>query len=268
MRVERKTYLTVPHEDGKITFQSPPFKGHYNEIVKKIAAEGLRRPSSAETASLVHYATKNSKGDYESRIIDILKKEYLWEFTGNLHLPKKGVILDLDSQNLEFKSEGLVMDKNSLIKRLNEKDPNVKFVPFKSRGTGLKKLLFDINHEITERYGRGETESLFMTTSINPWVAHNNPYLVARYGREGVEKLTSSASHVTEYTARNLRLLSFYSVGEEIKAVSALGVTLGGILSIDSTGFGGAGAFVGFGGNVGYSSSIGYAFGIVKEDKE
>ena len=75
------------------------------------------------------------------------------------------MILDLDSQNLKFEKGKLVMDKNSLIKRLKENDSNVKFVPF-----GFK---------------TGTQTSLELS---------KNPYIVARYGEEGTQKISEVAS--------------------------------------------------------------------------
>src|SRR3989338_5361155 len=133
---EGKTYLSVPHEGGQLTFQHPSFKGTDGNVAEKIDKAGLKRPSSPETASLVYDAFQNKDGKYESEIISILRSNWFWEFTGNLYLPKSneeisnGVILDLDSQNLKFENGKLVMNKDSLIKRLKENDALVKFVSF------------------------------------------------------------------------------------------------------------------------------------------
>ena len=133
---EGKSYLTVPHEGEKLSFQHPTFKGTFRSVAEQIDKAGLKRPNSPETASLVYDAFQNKDGKYESEIISILKNNWLWEFTGNLYLPKSGekinngVILDLDSQNLKFKNMKLIMNKNSLVQRLQSNDPLVKFVPF------------------------------------------------------------------------------------------------------------------------------------------
>jgi hypothetical protein len=93
----------------------------------------LKRPSSSEIVSIVYNSFKNSKGEYESQIIEILNNSWLWEFTGNLYLPRSnedinnGVILE---NNPQIANGQLVMDKSSLIKRLLENDSSVKFVPF------------------------------------------------------------------------------------------------------------------------------------------
>src|SRR3989344_3645636 len=118
-----KTHLIVPHEERELTVQHPAFKGTYGSVAEQIDKAGLKRPTSSQVASLVCDAFKNPKGEYESQIIKILKDAWLWEFTGNLYLPKSteeinnGVILDLDSQNLKFENGRLSMDKTSLIER-------------------------------------------------------------------------------------------------------------------------------------------------------
>src|SRR3989344_8025904 len=191
-----KLYLRkIPHEKGELSFQHPAFKGTYGNVAKAIDKVGLKRPNSFETASLVYNAFQNKDGKYESEIISILKNNWLWEFTGNLYLPKSneeisnGVILDLDSQNLKFENGKLVMNKDSLIKRLKEKDPPVKFVSF-----GFKTK---------------EQSSLELS---------ENPYIVARYGEEGADKIAK----VADKYSNKPHLWSFDSVNEEKVRMSAL----------------------------------------------
>ena len=190
-----KRYLTVPHEGGELSFQHAAFNGTYVDVAKQIDKAGLKRPNSPETASLVYDAFQNKDGKYESEIISILKNNWLWEFTGNLYLPKSGekinngVILDLDSQNLKFKNMKLIMNKNSLVQRLQSNDPLVKFVPF-----GYKTKI---------------QSSLELS---------KNPYIVARYGEEGAEKIAKVASKYKNKPC----IYSFDSVGEEKVRMSAL----------------------------------------------
>lgn len=189
-----KSYLTeIPHERGKISFQYPAFKGKYGNVAEQIDDNGLKRPNSAETASLVYDAFQNSKGEYESEIIKILKDKWFWEFTGNLYLPKSnqeinnGVILET---NPKITNGNLQMDKNSLIKRLHDNDSLVKFVPF--------------------GYKLGAQTELELV---------KNPYIVARYGKEGAEKI----AEVADKYKKDPYLYSFNSVDKEITRMSALG---------------------------------------------
>jgi hypothetical protein len=192
-----KTYLTeIPHEGKELTFEHPSFKGTFGEVYNKIKELGLKIPSSAETASLVYDAFQNLGGKYESEIKDILRNDWFWEFTGNLYLPKSnedinnGVILDL---NPTIENGRLVMNKNSLIKRLQDNDSNVKFVPF-----GYK------------------------IDSQTPLELSKNPYIIARYGEEGADKIAKVADNYKQ----NPSLWSFNSVNEEKTRVSALNETM------------------------------------------
>ena len=77
-----KSYLTeIPHEEGKLSFQHPAFKGTYGNVAEQIDKAGLKRPNSPETASLVYDAFQNKDEKYESEIISILKDNWFWEFT-------------------------------------------------------------------------------------------------------------------------------------------------------------------------------------------
>jgi len=220
-----KTYLTgIPHEGKKLIFQHPSFRGTYGNVAEAIDKAGLKRPNSAETASLIYDAFQNPKGEYESGIIKILKSNWFWEFAGNLYLPKSneeinnGVILEA---NPKITNGKLDMDKKSLVKRLKENDSNVKFVPF--------------------GYKTGE-QSVFELMK--------NPYLIARYGKEGAQKIAEIAPKY----GKKPKLWSFDFVGEERIMMSALG---GGW--VFGGGLGVSGGWVG-GGRLG--GGDGRAFGI------
>ncbi len=189
-----ETYLTgIPHEKGNLRFRYPSFKGNYGSIAKQIDEAGLKRAISAQTASLVYDVLQNPKGKHEAEILDILKNSWLIEFNGNLYLPKKegeevhnGVIIE---SNPTIENGKLVMNRKSLIERLNKNDSNVKFVPFG----------YDIKEQSTHRFIK-------------------NPYIVARYGEEGADKIAELASKYEE----NPCLWSFKSVDNEIARMSAL----------------------------------------------
>ena len=81
------------------------------------------------------------------------------------------------------------MNKNDLIKRLKENDSLVKFVPFGYK-TGIQNL-FEFQ---------------------------KNPYIIARYGKEGAEKIAEVASKYKNQPY----IWSFGSVNEEKVRMSAL----------------------------------------------
>ena len=180
-----KSYLIgIPYERGELTFNYPAFEGTYENVAEQIDNKGLKRPNSPETASLIYDAFQNKEGQYESEIINILNKKCFWEFTGNLYLPKSneeinnGVILDL---NPTIENGKLIMNKNSLIERLKNNDKKVKFVPF--------------------GYRTGEQSSLELS---------KNPYIIARYGEEGADKIVQIADKFT----KSPKLWSFDSVNK------------------------------------------------------
>jgi len=188
-----KTYLTeIPHKGGELTFQYPAFRGYFGEVAEALEKEGLKKPTSSETASLVYDAFQNKEGKYELEIISILNNTWFWEFTGNLYLPKSneevnnGVLLNLKPR---IENGKLIMNKNDLIKRLRGKDPDIKFVPF--------------------GYKTGEQTVPELM---------KNPYIVARYDGEGAQKIAEIAS---EYK-KAPKLWSFDSVDKEEVRMSAL----------------------------------------------
>ena len=173
-----KKFIEVPHEGGKITFQFPrsPWGNCYQNVANDLDKLGLRRPTSPEIASLVYYAFKNSNKEDAAEVADLLNRLSgmgFWEYTGNLFIsPEKlgdgsgGTIIEHNPKITLDK--GLIMDKDSLIKRLHEGDPNVKFVSNEEKWGGK----FD-----------------FKTGFYLGHYLKKNPYIIARYGEEGAEKL-------------------------------------------------------------------------------
>lgn len=209
--VIERVYLTeIPHKGGTITFQYPSFRRTYGSLAEQIDAEGLGRPTSAQTASLVHDVLKNPKGEYESKIFQILKDFWFVEFTGNLYLPKhegeeihNGVIIE---DNPTIQKGRLVMNKKALTERLKAGDSNVRFVPF--------------------GYSIGEQSTYTLA---------KNPYIVARYGEEGADKIANLASRYK----LNPKVWSFESVNSKVARMSVLLVSnrdFGGSLHVDGDG--------------------------------
>lgn len=191
---EGKTYLVdIPHEGGKIAFQYTPFRGNYVSLASQIDGEGLQRPTSSQTASLIYDSLQNMGGKYESEILKILKDSWFVEFTGNLYLPKRegeevhnGVIVE---DNPTIENGRSVMDRKNLIKRLKKNDPNVRFVPFG-----------------------------FATSEQSALKLAKNSYILARYGEEGADKISELASRYK----KNPHICSFDFVNSETVKMSAL----------------------------------------------
>jgi hypothetical protein len=165
----------IPHGGKEINFVYPAYRGNYGEVTEAIDKAGLKKPSSGELVSLIDDAWGNSRGEYESKILDNLMGGWLWEYTGNLYIPKSneevngGVIIEHNPKIIGGK---LIMDKNSLVQRLKENDPLVKFVPF-----GFKTGIMNLRELMC------------------------NPYILARYGNEGVEKIIRISSKYKNHPA-------------------------------------------------------------------
>ena len=170
-----KTFVKEIMNEGKgLVFVYPPYKGTYANVAQQIESEGLVKPSSSDTASLIHEVWKNPQGEYESKILSEFKRYWFWELNaGNLYLPKSneeindGVIIEYNPYIANGK---LCMNKDSLIKRLCEDDPWVKFIPF-----GFK--VFEQSSKELEK----------------------NAYVVARYGEEAATKIAEVASHYKNF---------------------------------------------------------------------
>jgi len=204
-----KTKIIVPHKGEEINFQYPSIKkGTYSLVNSSCDPSNLSMPTSAETASLFYAALQKKYEKHEAHILDLLKKYPFCEATANLILPKSndeidnGIILETNPSIVNGK---LSMDKTSLVKRLQNNDPLVKFVPF---GFKLWKQTWQ------------ELEK--------------NEYILARYGEEGAEKLAKLASEYKMDPQILIRSPSRESVGG-----STLKILGKGNLSINSYGFAG-----------------------------
>ena len=124
LRVE----LIVPHNSGNLTFLHPAYgPSTYADVGLAIDKYQLKRPTMAETASLVHaYLDRR----YSTEIEDAMnQRKWLWGFTGTLYVPKEGVFIQ---DNPEIREGIPFMDKGSLEQKLNSNDPSVRYVPFES----------------------------------------------------------------------------------------------------------------------------------------
>lgn len=182
---EQRTKLFAPHSGGELTFLHPPY-GHntYANVGLSIEQDQLRRPTMAETASLVH-AAFNSDEEYSAEIKDIMRQSWLWGFTGTLYTPDGAFIQD----DPEIREGMPFMDRESLEQKLNAKDPSVRHVPF-----GFKV---------------GEMSALELAKNL---------YVIGIAGEEGAEQL----ARVADKYSNKPYLLSFESVDKNETRVSVL----------------------------------------------
>ena len=201
-----RTEMQIFHEDRNLTFIFPAKgPGSYAGVQEQITKDRLKAPNFAETASLVYTAYKNSNEPEFKNVLDILNKEGLWAFTGNLYIPKgkgdyqNGVIIQ---DNPQIKNGRIFMDESELVKKLEANDKSVRFVPF-----GFK-------------IGEHSVDEL-----------EKNAYVIGLAGEEGAEKLAEIAG---KYKARPV-VYSFGEVNEKITRASVLGGNYwdGGRLVVD-----------------------------------
>ena len=165
MKVEEgRTKLIVKHKGENLTFIHPPFgPDNYSNVEDQIKAAKeikLERPTMTQTASLVNTAF-NSEDKYSNEIKEIMRTNWLWAFTGILYVPKEGAyIQDLP----EVKNGKPFMEKSDLVKKLEENDPSVRFVPFG----------FKINE-------------------MTPRELAKNKFIIGLTGEEGADKLAETA---------------------------------------------------------------------------
>jgi hypothetical protein len=183
---EGRTDLDITHNGQDLTFVHPSYRPNTYAIVKEaIESAGLKTPTMAESASLVHTAF-NSDDKYSNEIKGTMKDRYLWAFTGTLYVPNRGAYIQ---DNPQISNGMPYMDSSELERKLEAKDPSVRFVPFG----------FDIE-------------------SMSPMQLGKNPYVIALAGEEGAEKL----AEVADMFKQKPYLWSFESVDEPLTRVSAL----------------------------------------------
>ena len=194
--------LTVPYKDSELTFIYPA-KGQntYTEVGNEIEQNGLIRSTSEKTIHLVHSAYFD-EGIYKDEpefknIKEIIKNRWFWEFTRNLWTSEGVYVYD--------NGDGKPKDKDYLEAKLSASDKRVKFVP-----KGFK-LGEQTSKELEE-----------------------NPYIIARYGDEGAEKLAEVAG---QFRNNPPYIYSLTDVRNSEQRVSALGCNSGGGLGVGGGGF-------------------------------
>ena len=164
--VRGRTEIWVPHNGKEIAFVFQEFgPDTYANVGTAIEQAKLAKPSAAETASLLDRAYDNKDHNYASQEFSHIRKRmnsnWLWAFTGTLWTPEGAYIQDDPKTR-----EGMpFMDQSELVKKLESKDPSVRFVP----------------------YG-------FKTGIMSFFGLAKNPYIIGLAGEEGADKLARVAN--------------------------------------------------------------------------
>ena len=185
-----RTEIDIPHQGRKITFVFSEFgPDTYANVGNAIEQAELTRPSLAETASLLDRVYDNKDHNYASQEFSHIRKRmnsnWLWAFTGTLWTPEGAYIQDDPKTR-----EGMpFMDQSELVKKLESKDPSVRFVPY-----GFK---------------IGRISSLELS---------KNSYVIGLAGEEGADKL----ARVADTFRRQPCLYALINVTEPKTRVTAL----------------------------------------------
>lgn len=182
-RQKRRRELVVPHEGKEIRFAYHNGGDNYDlleltnldwgltykECTRRIDSMGLIRPTSAQTASLINELAKAENGPMKY-IFSSTKS--IFEFTENFYTKKdcgkysNGIFLYDNLQDAPLSA-----NIKTLIKKLESGDNSVRFVKR------------DVDHlEFMHPNGRKIARTKLV----------QDDYMLARYGREGAEKIASS----------------------------------------------------------------------------
>jgi len=196
--------LDALHRDGKRTFIYLPCGPNYHvEVAQAVHEAKLSFPLMDENVSLIYSAWQNPDKEYSARVIETLRNYFVLATNGLLYLPKKegedvhnGVLIDDNFdvrklKDLNKNREKLLEYKSSLITKLNENDPEVRFVPF--------------------GYPTGEVDNL-----------SNHSLVRGLAGEYGSVKLDEVASKYKEKYRLNTYIASFDGVVTEYLSCSAL----------------------------------------------
>jgi|APSaa5957512622_1039677.scaffolds.fasta_scaffold31612_2 hypothetical protein len=137
-----RTEIDVPYNDGKITFVQPLVGPNYHaEVMGSIDSQGLLRPTTAQTLSLVDLAMQNPDEAHCKEILERFRKNYLWTSTESLSFPEGVIVYD----NVDGK---MPSTSKELMKLADKNDPRARFV---QRGfkTGEMRISEFLEHPYT-----------------------------------------------------------------------------------------------------------------------
>ena len=100
----QRTQLIAPHNGGELTFLYPAYGPNtYANVGLGIEQDQLKRPTMAETASLVH-AAFNLDDRYSREIKDFMTKGWLWAYTLSEYKPRpvNGVFIYDENDFIRF----------------------------------------------------------------------------------------------------------------------------------------------------------------------
>lgn len=137
-----RTEIDVPHKGEIITFIYP-LKGpnYHADIMSQVDSDGLLRPTTAQTFSLVDLAIQNSDEAHCKEVLNRFKNNYLWTATESLSVPAGVIVYDNTDGKMPANSKDLMV-------KLSAGDKSVRFVP-KGFKTGAMPISDFLKHPYT-----------------------------------------------------------------------------------------------------------------------
>src|SRR3989344_3644190 len=128
------TEINILYRRGALTFIYPATSsGNYQDVMNQISLDGLLRPTSSQTISLVDLALQN-KDELEFKdVLTKFRNNYFYTSTENLSVPKQGIIV---YDNIDGKMPSTGKD---LLDMYESKDPRVRLVYYGFE-TGSQKI--------------------------------------------------------------------------------------------------------------------------------
>jgi hypothetical protein len=165
-----RTEIDVPHADRIITSVLPLVgPGKYQAVMGAISQEGLLRPTSSQTLSLVNLALQNPDEEHCKTILLRLRDYYFWTSTQNLWGNEDVIVYD----NVDGK---MPSDRASLIKRMKDGDKAVRAVPYGFM-TGSQSVLDFVKNPYVKAHARDVPEDV--VAKVAEKISRELPYVWA-----------------------------------------------------------------------------------------
>ncbi len=185
--VTSRTEIYVSHNYEVIAFGLPMVGlDHYQNAMKKISQEGMLRPTTAQTYSLIDLVLQNDDEKHCRGILNKFRNNCLWTSTENLYTPHEIIVYDNIDGNMPS-------DRKSLIKRHKDGDKAVRIVPY-----GFKKGHQSVDEFLRNSYAIaqvGNKEMFDVVKRVAERVSKEKPCVLAlNPSKKDVKKYTSLGS--------------------------------------------------------------------------